>query len=189
LYFCQRLVLVEGIADRAYVSAALHLDSEWDTMRRAGLHILPTEGKSNILQLLIIAQELEIPCFVMFDADGDETHVDRRRLHEVDNKALLTAIKNDSGAFPAAVLWDNNCAIWPNNIEDEVKRCFEPADWDRIGNDARKTIDPGAAGLKKNPILIGEMLSIAWAEGKRPKILADLVARLKAFGGEQEKIS
>lgn len=189
LYFCQRLVLVEGIADRAYVSAALHLDGEWDTMRRTGLHILPTEGKSNILQLLIIAQELEIPCFVIFDADGDETNVDRRRLHEADNKALLTAIESDSSAFPAAVLWGKNCAIWPNNIEYEVKGCFEPADWDRIGNDARKTIDSGAAGLKKNPMLIGEILSIAWAEGKSPKVLTDLVARLKAFGGEREAVS
>lgn len=185
LYFCQRLVLVEGIADRAYISAALHLDDEWDTMRRAGLHILPTEGKSNILQLLTIAQELEIPCFVIFDADGDETHPDRRRLHQVDNKALLAALGNDGQPFPAAVLWGDDYAIWPTNIEDEVKRCFDPAEWDRIGNDARRTIDPGAAGLKKNPMLIGEILSIAWAEGKPPTILTDLVERLRAFGGER----
>jgi putative ATP-dependent endonuclease of the OLD family len=189
LYFCQRLVLVEGIADRAYVSAALHLDGEWETMRRAGLHILPTEGKSNILQLLIVAQELEIPCFVIFDADGNETHVDRRRLHEVDNKALLTAIMNDSDAFPQTVLWGNNCAVWPTNIEDEVKRCFAPADWERIGNEARNTIDPGAAGLKKNPTLIGEILSIAWAEAKKPGILVDLVTRLKAFGVAEEAVA
>jgi putative ATP-dependent endonuclease of the OLD family len=55
--------------------------------------------------------------------------------------------------------------------------------------DARKTIDPGAAGLKKNPMLIGEMLSIAWAEGKKPKVLTDLVARLKAFGAKQEAVA
>jgi putative ATP-dependent endonuclease of OLD family len=189
LYFSQRLVLVEGIADRAYVSAALHLDGDWDSVRRAGLHILPTEGKSNILQLLVIAQELDIPYFVIFDADGDETHPERRRLHEVDNRALLSAIKCDSGAFPAGVVWGNDCAIWPSNIEDEVKSCFESSDWDRINNDARKTIDPGAAGLKKNPMLIGEMLSIAWSEGKRPIVLTELVTRLKAFGREQEAIS
>jgi putative ATP-dependent endonuclease of the OLD family len=189
LYFCQRLVLVEGIADRAYVSAALHLAGEWDTMRRAGLHILPTEGKSNILQLLIVAHELEIPCFIIFDADGNETHVDRRRLHEVDNKALFAAIENDSDAFPETVLLGNNCAVWPTNIEDEVKRCFVPADWERIGNEARNTIDPGASGLKKNPMMIGEILSIAWAEAKKPDILVDLIARLKAFGAEEEALA
>jgi putative ATP-dependent endonuclease of OLD family len=97
----------------------------------------------------------------------------------------LAAIGNDSEPFPAAVLWGDDYAIWPIDIEDEVKRCFEPAEWDRVGNDARKTIDPGAAGLKKNPMLIGEILSIAWAEGKRPVILTDLVERLKAFGGEK----
>jgi putative ATP-dependent endonuclease of the OLD family len=87
-----------------FVRAALHLDGEWDAMRRAGLHILPTEGKSNILQLLTIAQELEIPHFVIFDADGDETHVDRRRHHEFDNRAILAALKLTCDAFPSAVV-------------------------------------------------------------------------------------
>lgn len=182
LYFSQRLVLVEGIADRAYLSAALHLDGEWNAMRRAGLYILPTEGKSNILQLLTIAQELEIPSFVIFDADGDEKHPDRRRHHEVDNKALLAALELGGDHFPSAIVWGDCCAIWPNNIEDSVRQCFEAADWDRVNNEARRAIDPAAGGLRKNPALIGELLAIAWAEGKKPEVLTSLIRRLAAFG-------
>jgi putative ATP-dependent endonuclease of OLD family len=187
LYFCQRLVLVEGIADRAYLSAALHLAGEWDAMRRAGLHILPTDKKSNILQLLTIAQELEIPCYVIFDADGDEDHVERRRQHEVDNKALFASMKIDGDPFPAKVLWGKGYAIWPHNIEAAVKLCFDPADWVRIGSLARQKIDPTAGGLMKNPILIGELLSIAWSEAKRPGILTDLVSHLKAFSANSSE--
>ncbi|MGL3104426.1 AAA family ATPase [Bradyrhizobium sp. BR 1432] len=186
LYFSQRLVLVEGIADRAYLSAALHLDGQWNAMRRAGLHILPTEGKSNILQLLTIAQELEIPAFVIFDADGDETRPGPRRHHEIDNTALLTALQLGCGAFPPEIVWDDCCAIWPNNIEDSVRLCFDGADWDRINNEARRAIDPSAGGLGKNPALIGELLAVAWAEGKRPDVLVELMRRLNAFGDQKE---
>jgi putative ATP-dependent endonuclease of OLD family len=172
--------------DRAYISAALHLSGDWDEMRRAGLHILPTDRKSNILQLLAVAQELSIPCFVVFDADGDETNAERRRQHEADNKALLTAIQIPADPFPAAILWGANYAVWPTNVEDEVKQCFSGADWDRIGSSARNKIDPGASGLKKNPAFIGELLSMAWEEGKEPKVMMDLVDRMKAFAKSVE---
>ncbi|MCK1425835.1 TOPRIM nucleotidyl transferase/hydrolase domain-containing protein [Bradyrhizobium sp. 87] len=186
LYFSQRLVLVEGISDRAYLSAALHLNGQWNAMRRAGRHTLPAEGKSNILQLLTIAQELEIPSFVIFDADGDVTHPDRRRRQELDNQALLTALQLGCAAFPPEIVWDDCCAIWPNNIEDSIRLCFDAADWERITNEARRAIDPSAGGLGKNPALIGELLAVAWAEGKRPDVLMELMKRLKAFGLKHE---
>jgi hypothetical protein len=39
----------------------------------------------------------------------------------------------------------------------------------------------------KNPILIGELLSIAWSEAKRPGILTDLVSHLKAFSANSSE--
>ncbi len=180
LYFCQRLVLVEGIEDRAYVSAALHLENKLDLVRRAGLHVLPCDRKSNILQLLAIALELEIPCFVMFDADGDDGNETRRKLHERDNNALLTALGLKADAFPKAVVWGDQYAVWPTNLGSEVKSSFEKADWVKFENEAHSTIDPGAS-LDKNPVLIAEIMSVAWQAGHKPKVLVDLVDRLMKF--------
>ena len=180
LYFCQRLVLVEGIEDRAYISAALHLDDKWEEIRRAGLHIIPSDRKSSILQLLAIAQELEIPCFVIFDADGNVVKEEHRALHERDNKALLTALGLKCDVFPKVVEWGDNYAIWPSTLEEEVISALGKAEWEALATKARSAIDPGAS-LKKNPILIGELLSIAWQEGKKPKILTDLADRLIKF--------
>lgn len=185
LFFCQRLVLVEGITDRAYVSGALHLDGKWNAMRRAGLHIIPVDGKSSILQLLAIAQELVIPCFVIFDADGDETNKMRKDHQERDNKALFAALGIKGDVFPMAIQWGDTYAVWPHRIEVEVAACFDKADWERIGNEARQTFDPGAS-LSKNPVLIGEILSLAWKENKKPKVLLDLTDRLMRFAGMQE---
>jgi hypothetical protein len=75
-------------------------------------------------------------------------------------------------------------------LRNEGRELDAPAyRYEDLNNDARKTIDPSAAGLKKNPMLIGEMLSVAWAGGKRPVVLADLVARLKVFGEQQDTSS
>jgi putative ATP-dependent endonuclease of OLD family len=180
LYFCQRLVLVEGVEDRAYISATLHLDEKWEEIRRAGLHIIPSDRKSGILQLLAIAQELEIPCFVIFDADGDVVKAEHRALHERDNKALLTALGLKCDAFPKAVEWGDNHAIWPSTLEEEVISALGKTEWEALATKARNAIDPGAS-LKKNPIFIGELLSIAWQDGKKPKVLTDLADRLIKF--------
>jgi predicted ATP-dependent endonuclease of OLD family len=181
MFFSQRLVLVEGIADRAYASAALHLEGAWEKLRRSGLHIIPTDGKSNILQLLLIAQELAIPTFVIFDADG---HASEKHLaeHERDNTRLMSALGLPDNPFPSDVIWGQDHAIWPQTIEHSVKACFDKDVWERISNQGRNRID-ASARLQKSPSLIGEILSIAWAEELRPQVLTDLVARLTTFSG------
>lgn len=182
LYFCQRLVIVEGMEDRAYISGALHLDNRWDTIRRAGLHIIPADCKSGILQLLAIAQELEIPCFVSFDADGDVVKPEHRALHEKDNKALISALDAKVDVFPAATEWGDCYAIWPTRLEAEVIGALGKTDWESLCTKARQAIDPGAS-LKKNPVFIGEVLRIAWSENKKPQVLIDLADRLIKFAG------
>lgn len=179
LFFCQHLVLVEGISDRAYISGALHLNGTWDEMRRSGLHIIPTDNKSSILQLLAIACEFGIPCFVIFDADGNAKPVHLPN-HEKDNRALLKALESTEEPFPTTALWGANYAVWPHNIEAEVKACFDIQDFTRLENSARASIDSGAS-LKKNPALVGEFLSLAWAEGKQPAVLMQLIEKLKSF--------
>lgn len=186
LFFCQKLMLVEGTADRAYVSGALHLSNEWEAMRRSGLHIIPTDNKSSILQLLVIAQELSIPCFVVFDADGHAKEQHRQH-HEIDNKSLFSALGITSEAFPSGILWGERYAIWPHNIEAAVRACFEADEFLRIENAARASID-ARASLKKQPALIAEFLSLAWAENKPPKVLVKLVETIKAFSTATEGI-
>jgi putative ATP-dependent endonuclease of the OLD family len=155
LYFCQRLILVEGLEDRAYVTAALHLEDQWHTVRRSGLHMISCDRKSNVLQLLCIAQELKIPCFVIFDADGDETNVDRRKQHERDNASLLKALALTESPFPTGIVCNAGCAIWPDNLEAAIRASFSDGDWQALLNKARNAIDPNAS-LKKNPVLIAE---------------------------------
>lgn len=180
LFFCNRVVLVEGIEDRAYLTTALVLEHKWDDVRRAGLHIVPANGKSDILHLLVIAQELEIPYFVVFDADGHVTKEEWRDAHERDNKHLMSALNIASDPFPVEVLWGDNYAVWPTEIESQIKDELGNKTWTDLTNKARKTFDPGES-LSKNPLLIAETLRLAWEEGKKPLALTKLTESLTGF--------
>ena len=180
LFFCNRVVLVEGIEDRAYLTTALVLEDKWDYVRRAGLHIVPASGKSAILSLLVIAQELEIPSFVVFDADSHVEKEEWRKAHERDNKHLMSALNIASDPFPAEALWGDNYAVWSTEIELEIKDELGNQTWIDLTNKARKTFDPGE-GLSKNPLLIAETLRLAWEEGKQPSVLTKLTKSLTGF--------
>lgn len=180
LYFCQRLILVEGLEDRAYITAALHLEDQWNTVRRAGLHTISCDRKSNILQLLCIAQELKIPCFVVFDADGDEANEDRRKQHERDNTSLMKALALANGPFPTDIVLKENCAVWPTNLETAIRASYSDDDWQTLMNNARNAIDPNAS-LKKNPVLIAEATTLMWQADTKPKALIDLIAAIAKF--------
>ena len=179
MFFCNKVVLVEGMEDRAYITTALMLDGKWDDVRRTGLHIVPTDRKSGILQMLVIGQELEIPAFVVFDADGNTPKY--RAAHEHDNKNLMKALNVAAEPFPETVLWGDTYAIWPDQIGDQVKTEITKPIWEKLTNAARQSFDPGSGKLSKNPLFIAETLRLAWDEGHKPKSLAKLIERLVHF--------
>jgi predicted ATP-dependent endonuclease of OLD family len=180
LFFANKLVLVEGIEDRAYITTALILEGRWDTVRRRGLHILPADRKSNILQLLVIAGCFDISTFVIFDADGHVTKDEHRKQHECDNTHLMKALKTGLGPFPGAAVYESDYAIWSHDLETEIRNDLGPEAWTDFSNVARQAFDP-AASLKKNPLMIAETLRLAWIGGKKPSTLIKLVEQLVKF--------
>ena len=72
MFFATRLILVEGQEDIAYISTYLNLLGQWDEYRRTGCHLVPVNGKSQLLQPLVIAKNMGIPTFTIFDADADQ---------------------------------------------------------------------------------------------------------------------
>lgn len=181
MFFCNKVVLVEGMEDRAYITTALMLDGKWDDVRRAGLHIVPTDGKSGILQMLVIGQELEIPSFVVFDADGNTENEQNRAKHEHDNKNLMKALNVASEPFPETALLGENYAIWPDEIGEQIEKEITKPVWGKLTNAAKGSFDPGSRLSKKNPLFIAETLRLAWGEGHKPESLAKLVERLVDF--------
>jgi putative ATP-dependent endonuclease of the OLD family len=178
MFFATRLVLVEGLEDVAYINAYLHLLGKWDTYRRIGGHIVPVNGKNQLLQPLIIAKKMHIPTFLIFDCDGQETDPDKRKMHEKDNRALLSILGNPGeDPLPVSDCWGPGFVVWHSEIGDIVRDEIGIADWQRFQEAANR--DYGHAGsLQKNTLHITASLAYAWDEGKKSASLERLCTQI-----------
>ncbi len=166
MFFATRLILVEGVEDVAYITAYLNLLGKWDEYRQTGCHIVPVNGKSQLLQPLVIAKGLRIPTFIVFDADSDEQDAERRKCHANDNRALLALVGMAAeDPMPTKPLWGTGFVMWHSNIGSIVRDDIGTADWSTFEAEADKQF--GHAGnLKKNGLHIGAALAEAWNAGK-----------------------
>jgi len=174
MFFTSRLVLVEGLEDVAYLSSYLHLMNKWDQYRRSGCHIVPVNGKSEMLRPLVIAKHIGIPTFVVFDSDADEQNPGNRAKHEKDNKALLALLgMGGANPLPTTSLWGPGFVMWRSNIGALIRAEIGAADWNAFQAEADKQYGH-AGGLRKNTLHIGFCLAQAWEAGKRSPSLERL---------------
>ncbi len=179
MFFARVPILVEGLEDVSYITTELHLSNRWSEFRRLGCHLIPVGGKDKLIQPLAIALELDLPVYVICDADGDTARPDHRIKHERDNKAILNLLGSPNDPFPAADILSTNYTIWAHNLTKVVKNDFG-ADYQRITDIARVHYAQ-EAGLEKNDLFIAEWLSLAHNEGLRSPSLATLCESILQF--------
>lgn len=168
MFFTQRLILVEGQEDMAYLLAYFHLLGKFDEYRRLGCHIVPVNGKSQLCRPLAIAKRMGIPTYVVFDADADKPDRNGRRTkHERDNRALLYLLDMPKEPpMPTKTLWGKGFTMWNSDIGNIVETDIGKNDWKDFRQNADKHY--GQAGsLQKNTLYIGTCLDLAWHAGKR----------------------
>lgn len=179
MFFTRRLILVEGLEDVAFLWSYLHLLEKEDEFRRLGAHIVATDGKNRMLQPLVIARHIQIPTYVVFDADADTPDRNGRRTqHERDNCALLALLgEENQDPFPAETYCGRGFTMWSSNICETVKEDIGADDWKTFRAVADQRY--GQAGdLHKNALHIGASLAFAWDAGNRPAGLETLCERI-----------
>jgi putative ATP-dependent endonuclease of OLD family len=182
MFFCGSVILVEGIEDVAYLTAWLMLNGGWDELRRAGAHIVPVGGKGNLIRPLVLAEMLQIPAFVIFDADGDELDEKKRKAHELDNKAVLEIIDQTSAdAFPASSIFGKRHVQWTTEIGKVVRADVDEAVWDKAFGAARKGFGNPAGDFSKSPMFIGALLTELKKTGVTPNGLKCACESIRAF--------
>ena len=179
MFFTRRLILVEGLEDVAYLWSYLHLLGKEDEFRRLGGHIVAANGKSELLQPLVIARHMRIPTYVIFDADADEPDKNGSRAkHEKDNRALLALLgKGGDDPLPLATYSGRGFTMWHSDIGAIVETDIGQDEWAAFRSEADKSYGH-AGGLRKNSLHIGASLAFAWEAGKRPASLAQVCAAI-----------
>jgi len=190
MFFAPVLVLVEGPEDFGYVGTYFELSDRQDEFRRLGCHIVPTEGKGQMIYTLAVARELEIPTFIVFDADGDETREDARAQNERNNTALLRLCDVASPEpFPNGVFTTRSLVMWPTKIARAVQEDFGAAEWARQEQVVRER--RGLRGLEnasKNAVFIGLVLKELYEAGARSRKLEFLCDRIIDFARTERSV-
>lgn len=180
MFFCKKLILVEGHEDIAYISSYLLLTDQMNEFRRHGCHIVPVEGKNRLIKSLAMAKLLNIPTLVVYDSDTDKTTEHEMPKHKKDNKAIL-ALKGYSGEneWPENTIIKDDLTAWQTNLTQEIMN--------ELGEDFKKHEDAAAlhygnaGNLKKNPLAIAKALELAWDDGIKSQLLIDLTDRIVEF--------
>lgn len=177
LFFTKVAVLVEGLEDVAYLTAELLKEDLWKKFRKLGCHFVIGAGKSKMSRPLAIAKKLEIPIFLMFDAD-----LDKGEGQEKDNSCLLGISENgDIDSLPEENIFENNLIVWRTNIGDEVKMEYGSKDkWNQYYDSIKQ--EKAIEGItKKNWYRISTMLEELSENGWNSELLNRSVNSILEF--------
>ncbi len=180
MFFCKKLILVEGHEDVAHINSYLFLTNKMIEFRRHGCHIVPVEGKNKLIKPLAMAKLLDIPTMVIYDSDTDKTRECEIIKHKKDNKAILGLMNLDSESeWPNSSIIKENLTSWKTNLTSEISIEFA----ENLREYADKAIAHygNAGGLKKNPLAIAKMLELAWEDGIKSNQLLELTDRIVEF--------
>ncbi|OSZ81849.1 ATP-dependent endonuclease [Chitinophagaceae bacterium IBVUCB1] len=179
MFFCKKLILVEGNEDIAHIMAYIFLLGNKDLFRKSGAHIVPVSGKSNMIKPLLIAKLLSIPVFAIFDSDNDKGH-DELIKHQKDNKCIFTIQESSTVDFiPNSHIGDSNLFCVSPNLTTAIKldlgnkyQLYSNKSCAHYGN---------ANDLIKNPLAIAKFHEFAWNDGIKSNTLLDIVKKIEQF--------
>lgn len=189
MFFTNVLVLVEGLEDFAYITTYLMLTNKWEEFRRFGCHIVPVGGKSELEKPIAIAQDFNIPTFVIFDSDThkvpkaeEEDTKGHRRMHQNDNMSILKicGVKNPE-PFPDDNVWGDSLVMWKHEIGEMIMDDFGRDCWKGIEAKVRKEESINEGGISKHSLFIGYCLNEAWSQGNKSPTLERLCNQIIDF--------
>lgn len=187
MFFSPKVVFTEGLEDVAYITTYLHLLDLWDEFRKLGCHMIPTHGKSEMIQPLAVTKSLEIPAFVVFDSDDDKRERNgSREKHRKDNTAILKLCDiSTPDPFPSDTLWGEHVVMWPSDIAAVVKNDIGESNWATFSNEANRQYS-NAGDLHKNALYIASVLKQAWKDEKRSQSLERVCRNILEFANRNE---
>jgi predicted ATP-dependent endonuclease of OLD family len=183
MLFTPHLILVEGPEDVAYITTLLMLRGSWEEYRRLGCHIVPTNGKEQMLEPLAIANLLGIPVFVVFDGDAQSWagNVGTAEKHKKYNGAILELCGvADPDPMPPDTLWHERVVMWHSEVKTVASNDLGTALWRQFQEQTEAAF--GHTGdLDKKSMFIAELLTRAWEAGQRFATLERLCDKILDF--------
>jgi putative ATP-dependent endonuclease of OLD family len=171
LVFCGLPVLVEGQEDIAFIATYMNLRGSWSDFRRVGGHFVVAGGKTNLSRPLAIANELQIPAYVVFDGDSNLMQPQDVANNKRDNGCLLSLCGVPTAdPHSSTTIGESRVTMWGTNIGDAVRSDVGADKWRTMEEATRVT--HGFSGVRgKNSLLVSATLEAIWDGGGRSAAL------------------
>jgi predicted ATP-dependent endonuclease of OLD family len=185
MFFSPCLILVEGDEDRSILSKYMLLRGLSSELLALGAHIVPMNGKGNLINALAIVRGFQIPFFAVFDGDMNLQRPEDIQRNTKLNKDIFSLLKFDGpergGTFDGHV-WGGNFCVWKDSLQaafDDLKEWEEEKQ--KVCEDFGWTIDR----LRKNPMVLEAALERIYKEQPIPHLEKLCSAIFANFGLRQ----
>jgi predicted ATP-dependent endonuclease of OLD family len=165
-FFCGKLVLVEGLEDKAILTAALQYNGTWQEFVRCGGHIVGANGKGGFINMIGLAQGFQTPLFTVFDGDTNCGLGEKEKTKEQNSKlAKLLGKDTAKWSWPADDIMEADAIVWKDDIQVALHR-----DYPKWYDDVKAVC--AACGwrydrLKKNPAILSRTLESILGDGTK----------------------
>lgn len=177
-FFAEKVVLVEGISDKAAIYAAAKLNGL--DLEAHGIAVLPVDGKSKLDRPAAVFRSLGIPLFVVWDCDQTPGGVEK-----VDtNRALQRLMGRNAGdIFDAATFVGTNFACFESELEITLKAEIGDALFNQKLDEVKaEFLVERREDAQKAPIIMSRVLTDIADAGRRSRTLDEIIAAIRTAG-------
>ena len=175
-FFCQAVVLVEGVSDKALLEGVFRQRGR-DPLAE-GIVIANVEGKNKLDKPALIFRELGIPAYVIFD--NDQKPEKKKSKDPVSMNRLLQKVCGvDDGEctdWPSGVF--GSFAAWDGTVEKYIQQVVGEEIYEKVRDDVGTEYELVGADCVKSPAVAADMLSRFVGEGHKFDDLDDIVVAI-----------
>ena len=172
IFFAEKIILVEGQEDIAYIKSYLHISGKLQEFLNGRAHIISTNGKGDMIITVAIANLLKIPLFAIYDGDKESGGANRKLLK------LLGGDIQDS--LSETTVWGDRFVQWSGKFEAVMKLDVDENIWKATLKEVESENEFKNIN-EKNPMLIAMHLEKLQAQNKIPHSLETLIDKIIDF--------
>lgn len=176
-FFADKIVLVEGLEDKAALNALDHQLHE-SNFEKSGTVIIPVLGKRNLDRPILIFKELDIPTYIIFDTDSDKIGDDLES-HKKCNIALRRIMGDDDIQDPVEQKIETNWTALDPNLTSIIKNSIEENYYNQEMNVLKELYQfPRIKNCRKNYKVMEDFIRKCYEDGKSIPILESIIQHI-----------
>lgn len=178
-FFADKIVLVEGIGDRAAIlGLSDELKSSLDEdFEGNGISVIPCMGKNSLHQPYAIFSALNIPVYCIWDSDHGKYKNSAQQEKEIEkNHRLMSLCGHDLEDWPDKVY--DNCACFKKNLNDTLKNEIDEPIYEEIIDKCCKDLEMDRKDAIKRPIVIDNLIRNAKKKGSSSQTLENIIEKI-----------